>query len=255
MAYEHILLDREDGVGIITLNRPEVLNAMNRKLCRELADAMRALDADDGIGCIVITGAGEKAFSAGGDIHEQRADDRRYTPEELDRMSDPRWAYDISASRKPTIGMMNGLAYGGAAVLSSSLDMRVGCEDTKFRFLAAAYGRINSTWSLANQVGWPIAKELLFSARVVQAEEAWRIGLLNHLVPRTELRAKTMWLAKMIAGNHRGAVMGVKALLLEQLGQDLEAQFMAEKHYTTHVMRGAKAEDAFTDFIARKGRG
>jgi len=255
MAYEHILVDREDGVGILTLNRPEVLNAMNRALSAELADAVKALDADDAVGCIVITGAGERAFSAGGDIHEQRADDRIYTPEQLDAMSDPRRSYEISASRKPTIGMMNGLAYGGAAVLSSSLDMRVGCEAAKFRFLAAAYGRINSTWTLPNQVGWPMAKELLFSARVVEAEEAYRIGLLNHLVPRAELRAKTMWLAKMIAANHRGAVMGVKALLLQQHGQGLEAQWAAEKDYTTQVMRGARAEEAFPDFIARKGRG
>jgi enoyl-CoA hydratase/carnithine racemase len=255
MTFNHILVDHEDGVGIITLNRPEVLNAMNRALMAELTDAMKALDADDSVGCIVITGSGNKAFSAGGDIHEQREDDRIYTPEQLDAMSDPRRSYEISASRKPTIGMMNGLAYGGAAVLSSSLDMRVGCEATKFRFLAAAYGRINSTWTLGNQVGWPIAKELLFSARVVEAEEAFRIGLLNHLVPRTELRAKTMWLAKMIAGNHRGAVMGVKALLLQQLGENLETQWKAEKDYTTHITRGARAEDAFPEFIARKGRG
>jgi enoyl-CoA hydratase/carnithine racemase len=254
MNYEHILLEREHGVGIITLNRPEVLNAMNRALSAELADAVKVLDADDDVGCIVITGAGDRAFSAGGDIHEQRSDDRMYTPEQLDTMSDPRRSYEISASRKPTIGMMNGLAYGGAAVLSSSLDMRVGCEATKFRFLAAAYGRINSTWTLGNQVGWPIAKELLFSARVVEAQEAFRIGLLNHLVPRAELRAKTMWLAKMIAGNHRGAVMGVKSLLLQQLGEGLEAQWAAEKDYTTHVMPGARAEDAFPEFIARKGR-
>ncbi len=115
MNYANILLDREDGVGIVTLNRPEVLNAMNRALSAELADAVKVLDADDSIGCIVITGAGERAFSAGGDIHEQREDDRRYTPEQLDAMSDPRRSYEISASRKPTIGMMNGLAYGGAA--------------------------------------------------------------------------------------------------------------------------------------------
>ncbi len=145
-------------------------------------------------------------------------------------------------------------SYGGAAVLSSSLDMRVGCEGTKFRFLAAAYGRINSTWTLPNQVGWPMAKELLFSARVVEAEEAYRIGLLNHLVPRAELRTKTMWLAKMIAANHHGAVTGIKSLLLHQLGEGLEAQWAAERDYTTNVMRGAKAEDAFPEFIARKGR-
>src|ERR1700679_252474 len=90
MTYEHILLDREDGVGTITLTRPGVLNAMNRKLSAELADAVKALDADDGIGCIVITGAGEKAFSAGGDIHEQREDDRRYTQEQLAAMRSAR---------------------------------------------------------------------------------------------------------------------------------------------------------------------
>jgi enoyl-CoA hydratase/carnithine racemase len=131
--------------------------------------------------------------------------------------------------------------------------MRVGCEDTKFRFLAAAYGRINSTWTLPNQVGWPIAKELLFTARIVEAEEAYRIGLLNHLVPRAQLRTKTMEIAKTIAANHRGAVMGVKALMLQQMALGLEEQFQAEEHYTRHVLRGAKAKEAFPEFIARKG--
>jgi enoyl-CoA hydratase/carnithine racemase len=254
MNYEHILVDVEDGVGILTLNRPDKLNAMNRRLSAELHDAVKAMDADDAVGCIVITGAGTKAFSAGGDIHEQREDDRRYTFEQLEEMRGGRRAYDIAASAKPTIGMMNGLAFGGAAVLSSSLDMRIGCEDTKFRFLAAAYGRINSTWSLGAQIGWPIAKELLFTARVVEAEEAYRIGLLNHLVPRSRLRDKTMEIARMIAGNQRGAVMGVKALLLKQKGESQEQQYEMEHHYTTHVMRGAKAEQAFPEFIARKGR-
>ena len=253
MTYEHILVDVEDGVAILTLNRPESLNAMNRKLGQELHHAVKQADADDGIGCIVITGAGERAFSAGGDIKEQLADDARYSDEEMDAKRDNRRRYEISASSKPTIGMMNGLAYGGAAVLASSLDMRVGCEGTKFRFLAAAYGRIISTWTLPNQVGWPIAKELLFTARTVEAEEAYRIGLLNHLVPRAQLRAKTMELAKMIAANHRGAVMGIKQLMLEQMTQGLEEQFDTEHQYTTDVLRGAKAKDAFPEFMARKG--
>src|SRR6185369_16182873 len=198
-------------------------------------------EADESIGCIVITGAGERAFTAGGDIHEQLTNDAKYSDEQLDAMRDSKRSYEISACAKPTIGMMNGLAYGGGAVLASSLDMRVGCEETQFRFLAAAYGRINSTWTLPNQVGWPVAKELLFTARIVEAEEAYRIGLLNHLVPRAQLRAKTMELAKMIAANHRGAVMGIKALMLEQMAQGLEAQFNAEQQYTTSVLRGAKA--------------
>lgn len=253
MAYEHILVDIEDGVAILTLNRPEKLNAMNRKLGQELHHAVKQMEADDAIGCIVITGAGERAFTAGGDIHEQLSNDARLSDEQLDAMRDNKRSYEISACAKPVIGMMNGLAYGGGAVLASSLDMRVGCDGAKFRFLAAAYGRINSTWTLPNQVGWPIAKELLFTARIVGAEEAYRIGLLNHLVPRAQLRAKTMELAKMIAANHRGAVVGVKALMLQQMGLGLEEQFNAEHEYTTHVLRGAKAKDAFPEFMARKG--
>jgi len=256
MAYDFILVEKTDGVAILTMNRPEKLNAMNNQLTSELHDAVQSMSADDDIGCIVITGAGNRAFTAGGDIHEQRENDARYTQEELDARSTNRGrrSYDISACAKPTIGMMNGLAYGGAAVLASSLDMRIGCEHSRFRFLAAAYGRINSTWTLPNQVGWPIAKELLFSARVVEAEEAYRIGLLNHLVPCAQLREKTMELATMIANNRRDAVMGVKALLLQHMGHNLEEQWTAERDYTTNVVRGAKAEEAFPDFIARKGR-
>ena len=252
MTYETILADIEEGVGILTLNRPEKLNAMNRKLGNELHDALKRFEADDAVGCIVLTGAG-RAFSAGGDIHEQLEDDAKHSDDELDRMRERRHYLDISIAKKPTIGMMNGLAFGGAAVLSSSLDMRIGCEHTKFRFLAAAYGRINSTWTLPNQVGWPIAKELLFSARVVEAEEAFRIGLLNHLVPRDQLRAKTMELAKTIAGNNRAAVIGVKALMLKQMTQSVEEQWDEERRYTTEVMRNAKAKEAFPEFIARKG--
>src|SRR5213594_736336 len=256
MTGECVLVEKSEGVAILTLNRPEQLNAMSHQLSAELHDAFVRTSADDEVGCIVITGAGKRAFSAGGDIHEQREDDRRYTQEERDARNAvrTRGSYEISACPKPTIGMMNGLAYGGAAVLASSLDMRIGCEHSRFRFLAAAYGRINSTWTLPNQVGWPIAKELLFSARVVEAEEAHRIGLLNHLVPCDQLRAKTMWLATMIAKNRRDAVMGVKALLLRGLGTDLEQQWANERDYTTNVVRGAKAEAAFPEFIARHGR-
>ena len=254
--YEHILVDKEDGVAIVTLNRPEVLNAMNNKLNAELQKAVLRAEEDDEVGCIVITGSGDRAFTAGGDIHEQRANDQLEKEGKLDRSAMVRTlsGYEVSACLKPTIGMMNGLAYGGGAVLASSVDMRIGCERTQFRFLAAAYGRINSTWTLPNQVGWPMAKELLFSARIVKAEEAYRIGLLNHLVPSAELRDKTMELAKQIAANDQKSVMGIKSLLLQQKGRSLVDQWTMEKDYAKHVLPGAKAEDAFPDFIKRKGR-
>ena len=240
------------------MNRPEKLNAMNRQLNRELQDAVRTMNEDDEVGCIVITGAGGRAFSAGGDIHEQRERDKETdqgSRAEQDQNRSRGTLYDISASLKPVIGMMNGLAYGGAAVLSSSLDMRIGCERASFRFLAAAYGRINSTWTLPNQVGWPIAKELLFTGRVVDAEEAYRIGLLNHLVPSDQLRAKTLEIGSTIAKNRRESVMGIKELLLQHKGCSLEQMWANERDFTTNRVRGYNAEQAFPEFIARKGAG
>ena len=256
MANEHILVENEEGVAVITMSRPEVLNAMNHQLDMELHQAVMDANADENIGCIVITGSGEKAFSAGGDIHEQRVDARERTEEERDIRSAEHslWMYEISSSPKPVIGMMNGLAYGGGAVLASCLDIRVGCENTKFRFLAAAYGRINCTWTLTNQVGWPKAKELLFTARIVEAEEAYRIGLLNDLVPASELRAKTMEMATLIAKNHQPSVIGIKGLLLRDMTLDLKGMWENERDFTTNVQKGFGVEEAFPEFLSRKGR-
>ncbi len=281
MDYQYILFEKErvsrfEGSGerrrekvghvaFLTMNRPEVLNAMNRQLTEELHDAVRQANDDAEIGCIVITGADTHprvpAFSAGGDIHEQREDQAALNSGTLTRegmderaVRRQRGGYELSASDKPVIGMINGLAYGGGAVLSSSLDIRIGSDAARFRFLAAAYGRINSTWTLTNQVGWPQAKELLFTARIVEAEEAYRIGLLNHLVPAYRLRQKTMEVATEIATNDIPSVIGIKRLLLQHMGEDLEQQWANEKHFTSEVLRGTLAEEAFPDFLARRGR-
>ena len=256
MPYEYVLVEKVDGVGILTLNRPEVLNAMNADLSYELHDGAMSMNSDDEVRCIVITGSGQRAFSAGGDIHEQRVHARDLSQEERDRNSDvrSRYTYEIASSPKPVIGMMNGLAYGGGAVLASSLDFRLGCEHARFRFLAAAYGRINSTWTLPNQVGWPMAKELLFSGRVVEADEASHIGLLNHLVPCDQLREKTLEIATTIAGNRHESVMGIKELLLQDKGADMRQMWANERDFTTKKVIGYGVEEAFPDFIAEKGR-
>ncbi len=256
MTYEHLLVEELDGVAILTLNRPDKLTALNRRLSAELHAAVEAMDGREEIGCIVITGSGDRAFSAGGDIHEQRDTDRSETESETDahRAAAARDRFEIATSDTPTIGMINGLAYGGAAVLATAFDLRVGCEHARFRFLAAGYGRINGTWTLPNQVGWPVAKELLFSGREVDASESHRIGLLNHVVPCGELRARTLELATSIAANNRDSVRGVKRLIVEHLGRSLEEQWAAEAAYTRDVFRGPKADEAFSTFIARKGR-
>lgn len=253
VSYEHLLLDVADHIGVIKLNRPEVLNAMNRKLFSEIDAALTQMEEDDGVHAIIFTGAGERAFSAGADIHEMAEQARMDEPPPPDPRR-PEYSWHIAASKKPTIGALNGLAYGGGAVLASSFDIRVGCERTRFRFLAVQYGRVNSTWSLPQQVGWPMAKELLFTARVVHAEEALRIGLLNHLVPADQLMDKAMELAQLIAANDPRMVQGVKDLLIDDIGapwrdhydNELEAQKV--KLAPTPVLEG------FKPFLDRKGR-
>jgi enoyl-CoA hydratase/carnithine racemase len=253
VAYENIIVERDAGVGVVTLNRPTVLNALSRALSRELDEAITELETDDGVGAIIITGAGDKAFSAGADIHEMArlAEGADLPPEDPGRAG---YAWHIASCTKPTIGAINGLAYGGGAVIAASLDMRVGSEDTSFRFLAASYGRVNSTWNLPQQIGWPMAKELLYTARVVQAREAHRIGLLNHLVAKDHLMGKAMELAKQIAANDPRMVAGIKQLVLSDLGASWEEMYRAELEAQRGDLSPTPIAEGFKDFLDRKGR-
>ena len=199
MSYEVIKTDRVDRVAIITLNRPEVLNALSLQLVREVNEAVTEMEQDDAVGAIILTGSGERAFSAGADIHENR----ELSPEEHERGTANRATYTwhLATSSKPIIGAINGLCYGGGTVMATSLDLLMGCEKSSFRFLAVNYGQMNATWSLPVLVGLPRAKELLYSGREVFAEEAYRIGLLNHMVPSGQLMDKAVEVAAGFAKN------------------------------------------------------
>jgi len=123
-------------VGVVTLNRPQVLNALNTTLLGELYSAIRVLDDDDHTAVIVITGAGDRAFSAGTDIDEMARLAEEGKPPPGDELVDFWWR--LANTRKPTIGALNGLCYGAGALMASSLDMRIGCARTRFRFLPPA---------------------------------------------------------------------------------------------------------------------
>jgi len=250
MAYEFILSERLDGVAVITLNRPEKLNALSFPLMQEVDDALSAYEADDGVAAVVLTGAGQRAFSAGADIHEMAG----LSSEELARRSATRGtiSWHIASYTKPLIGAINGLAYGGAALLSSSLDLRIGCERSQFRFLAASYGRVNSTWSLPALVGIPKAKELLYTGRVVAAEEAERIGLLNQIVPAAKLRESAIEMGQMIAKNDARVVQGIKRLLHEGMGLDWQGRYDLEDEARATYLSAGHPRDGFKDFLARK---
>ena len=252
MSYEVIKTDRVDRVAIITLNRPEVLNALSLQLVREVNDAVTEMEQDDDVGVIILTGSGDRAFSAGADIHENR----ELSPEDRDRMTADRATYTwhLATCSKPVIGAINGLCYGGGTVMATTVDLLLGCEKTSFRFLAVNYGQMNATWSLPVLVGVPRAKELLYSGREVFAEEAYRIGLLNHMVPSGQLMDKAVEVAAGFAKNRPQSLSNIKQMLLEHTGLPLEEQFQNEINARQGRFKGLSVEEGFSDFLDRKGR-
>jgi enoyl-CoA hydratase/carnithine racemase len=250
MAYEFIRAERRDGVAVITLNRPDKLNALSFALMSELDNALSEYESDDAIGAVVLTGAGDRAFSAGADIHEMAGLDSAELARRAATRGEISWR--IASYAKPIIGAINGLAYGGAALLSSSLDLRIGCEKTQFRFLAATYGRVNSTWSLPALVGIPKAKELLYTGRAVAVEEAERIGLLNQVVPSAKLLESAVEMGQMIAKNDPRMVQGIKRLLHEGMGLDWQGRYDLEDEARATWLTSGHPREGFKDFLSRK---
>jgi enoyl-CoA hydratase/carnithine racemase len=220
---------------------------------RELDEELTRLEEDEAIKAVVLTGAGERAFSAGADIHEMAGLGASELAERQAFRNHATW--HIATFAKPLIGAINGMAYGGAALLSSTLDIRIGCERTRFRFLAASYGRVNSTWSLPLLVGLPKAKELLYTGREVEAAEAERIGLLNQVVPTGQLRDAAVGVAQAIAKNDARMVQGIKRLLHQDVGLGWRERYDNEEEARASWLTSSHPRDGFRDFLARKGDG
>ncbi|HWO41745.1 MAG TPA: enoyl-CoA hydratase/isomerase family protein [Candidatus Eisenbacteria bacterium] len=252
MAYQNILTERIGSLALITLNRPEKLNAMSYELACDLNEELARIEDDEEVRAVVLTGAGPRAFSSGGDILQMAG----MTAEELAARSETRSRINwrIATFPKPVIGAINGLAYGAGAMLASMLDIRLGCERTEFRFLAARYGRVNSTWSLPLVVGMAKAKELLYTGRVVKADEAERIGLLNRLVPSAELLEAALQMGRWIGENDPRMVQGIKRLLHEDIGLSWRERYDNEQNARKTSLKSNHPREGFKEFLARKGR-
>jgi enoyl-CoA hydratase/carnithine racemase len=251
VSYNNILTERIDKIALITLNRPEKLNAMSFELACDLNEELTQIETDDDVRVVILTGAGPRAFSSGGDIIQMVG----MSPEDLAARSEFRSQinWHIATFGKPIIGAINGLAYGAGAMLSSMLDVRVGCELTEFRFLAARYGRVNSTWSLPVIVGLPKAKELLYTGRAVKAEEAERIGLLNQVVPSEQLRDTAIQLGQLISENDPRMVQGIKRLLHEDIGLPWRDRYDSEQNARKNSLKSNHPREGFKEFLTRKG--
>ncbi len=251
MSYQNILSERIDKVAVITLNRPEKLNAMSYELAADLDEELGNIEGDDEVRCVVLTGAGPRAFSSGGDIHQMV----KSTAEEMAARTDKRreMNWHLATFAKPIVGAINGIAYGAGAQLTTMLDIRIGCENTEIQFLAAKYGRANSTWSLPLVVGMPKAKELLFTGRPIRAEEAERIGLLNQVVPSSQLLDSAIAMAKQIGENDPRMVQGIKKLLDDDVGAPWRERFDAEHNARKNKLKANSPREGFKAFLDRKG--
>jgi enoyl-CoA hydratase len=203
-----VLVERRERVGIAILNRPDKLNALNSQLTNEMEAAIREFDADDEIGAIVLIGAGERAFSAGGDMKEQRAQLEAGTVRE--RRST---GVVVRAAKKPTIAAIRGYAFGGGAILAINCDIRIAASDARIKLHGAGYGQVTAGAMLPRIVGEAKAKELLFTGDEINAAEALRIGLVNQVVQPDELLDAAVAMARRIAANSSQAVAALKEVI------------------------------------------
>lgn len=199
---DYIILDRQPPLATVTINRPAQRNAISYVMWLELSQLLESLDADPDVRAVVITGAGDRAFSAGADISdfdEHRADGAKAKAynEAVDKV-----LAKLADMRTPTISMIRGFAVGGGCELAVATDLRVASEDSRFGIPAARLGITighQEMQGLVNLVGKGAALYILLSARLLDAQEALRVGLVNQVLPVEELHEYTYKLADDIA--------------------------------------------------------
>ena len=209
MTYENILVDTEGPVGVITLNRPQAHNALNTALMRELKAALKAFEADDAIGCMVITGS-DAAFAAGADIKEMQA--RDYMDVFATDFITAEWE-QAAACRKPLIAAVAGYALGGGCELAMMCDIIIAADTAKFGQPEIRLGIMpgaGGTQRLVRAIGKAKAMEMCLTGRMIGAEEAERAGLVARVVPAEKLMEETLGVAAAIAGFSRPSVLMIK---------------------------------------------
>ena len=198
MTYENIIVERKDRVGVITLERPKALNALCAALIDELGQALDDLEADDGIGCILLTGS-EKAFAAGADIKEMK--EKGFQDVMAEDFITVGWER-VARTRKPVVAAVAGYALGGGCEVAMMADMIVAADNAKFGQPEITLGTIpgaGGTQRLTRAVGKAKAMDLCLTGRMMDAEEAERSGLVARVVPLDKLREEALSAAETIA--------------------------------------------------------
>ena len=209
MPYQNILVETRGAVGLVTLNRPKALNALNSELMRELGQALDDYEADAAIGAILLTGS-EKAFAAGADIKEMK--DRGFVDVYLSDFITKDWER-LARCRKPTIAAVAGYALGGGCEVAMMCDIIIAADTARFGQPEIQLGTLpgaGGTQRLTRALGKAKAMEMVLTGRMMDAAEAERAGLVARVVPAGELMAEAMKTAEKIAGMSRPAVLMAK---------------------------------------------
>lgn len=201
MGYKNLLVEKKGTITIVTINRPDVLNALNAVTVREIYDCFGQLDNDRTVTVVIVTGSGDKSFVAGADINELKAADREGG---LDISHNGQSAFGkVEELSKPVIAAVNGYALGGGCELAMACDMRIASEKAKFGQPEVTLGLIpgyGGTQRLSRLVGKGVAKKLILTGEIVDAQEALRIGLVEKVVPHEKLMEEAEALAVRLAG-------------------------------------------------------
>lgn len=208
MPYQNIIVETRGSVGLVTLNRPQALNALNEALIAELNAALEAFEADPAVGCTVLTGS-EKAFAAGADVKEMA--EKTYVEAYLARFLDG-WTR-IAETRKPIIAAVSGFCLGGGLELAMMCDFIIAAETAKFALPEITLGIMpgaGGTQRLPRFVGKAKAMDLILTGRMMDAAEAERAGLVARMVPAEKLLEEAMAAAGKIAGYSQPIVMMAK---------------------------------------------
>ena len=226
---EFITYEQEGQVGIVTINRPKALNALNSQVLEEIEATFKAIDVD-AVRAVILTGAGEKSFVAGADIGEMstltKAEGEAFGKKGNDvfRM--------IETFPIPVIAAVNGFALGGGCEISMSCDIRICSENAVFGQPEVGLGitpGFGGTQRLARLVGPGMAKQMIYTARNIKADEAYRIGLVNAVYPQEELMAAAKKMAAGIAKNAPIAVRACKKAINDGLEADMDAAIVIEE--------------------------
>ena len=212
MSFENIIVEKREAVGLITLNRPQALNALCNALVAELGQALDDMEADDAIGCVVLTGS-EKAFAAGADIKEMQS--QSYMDAYLADFITTGWER-VTTCRKPIIAAVSGYALGGGCEMAMMCDMILAADTAKFGQPEITIGTIpgaGGTQRLTRAAGKSKAMDMVLTGRMMDADEAERSGLVSRVVPAGELVEEAMKTAAKIASMSRPiAIMAKEAV-------------------------------------------